>query len=647
MRSGACAHAVSCLLLLASGPAPGWEWSSYAADPASTRFAPLSQIDGGNFHQLREVWRYTAPDKAIAAAEGLRTHANKGTPVVADGVLYYGSPFNVLCAVDPATGEELWTFDPRAWEAHGFSGISRGVAYWRSGPVKRVFYGTASDRLYSIDAETGRPDPAFGDGGFVDLGEGLRRPIDRESYCVTSPPIVCRGVVVVGAGIADWHAQPPEEYSTPGDVRGFDARTGEQVWVFHTVPQEGEPGNETWENEAWRNFGQANVWSAMSADEELGYVYLPTSATTHNYYGGDRPGANLFSQSLVCVEAATGRRVWHYQMVHHGLWNYDLSAPPVLADITVGGRRIKALAQVSKQAFCYVLDRTTGEPVWPIEEGPVPVSKTPGERSWPTQPFPTRPAPYDHQGLQEENLIDFTPELRRKALDHLREYEHGPLFTPPSEKGTLVLPGGQGATDWNGAALVPGTNVLYVPSRTEPDVVRVEKVGGLEALVRPFRASDYASFKWDDPFVDGLPLTRPPYGRVTAIDLDTGEHLWMSPVGRGPVNHPALRGLDLPPLGWFDRSFPLATETVLVLATGFPRGLERPGAEAFVEPGPRLRAFDLETGAVLAELKLRDNPGGSPISYMVDGRQYLVIPINGYDSWAPQLLALALPEGDS
>ena len=644
--SGVAVPCLAALLLLAPGVARGWEWSSYAADAASTRFAPLSQIDGGNFHQLREVWRYTAPDRAISAAGGGGLLTNKGTPLVADGVLYYGSPLNVLCAVDPASGEELWTFDPRAWQAGGFRGTSRGVAYWRSGGVKRVFYGTSDDRLYSIDAETGRPDPAFGEGGFVDLGEGLRRPIDRERYCVTSPPIVCRGVVVVGAGISDWAGEPPEEYSTPGDVRGFDARTGEQLWVFQTVPQEGEPGNETWENDAWRYFGQANVWSAMSADEELGHVYLPTSATTHNYYGGDRPGANLFSQSLVCVEAATGKRVWHYQFVHHGLWNYDLSAPPVLADITVDGRRIKALAQVSKQAFCYVLDRTTGEPVWPIEERPVPVSKVPGERSWPTQPFPTKPAPYDRQGMEEDNLIDFTPELRRQALDRLRRLEHGPLFTPPSERGTLVLPGGRGATDWNGPALAAATNVLYVPSSIEIDIVRVEKVGALGALLHPLRVSDYASFTGGDDHVDGLPLVKPPYGRVTAIDLDTGEHLWMSPVGEGPVNHPALRGLDLPPLGWVDRSFPLATETVLVLATGSTRGV-RWHPEAFVDRAPRLRAFDLETGAVLAEVKLHGEPGGHPISYMVDGRQYLVVPVNGRDSWAPQLLALALPEAGS
>ena len=374
----------------------------------------------------------------------------------------------------------------------------------------------------------------------------------------------------------------------------------------------------------------------MSADDELGYVYLPVSSTTHNHYGGERPGANLFSQTLVCLKAATGERVWHYQFIHHGLWNYDPPAPPVLVDIEVQGKAIKALALVSKQAFCYVLDRTTGEPVWPIQEREVPQAKTPGEQSWPTQPFPSKPAPYDRQGLQEDDLIDFTPELREKALAILEKYEHGPLFTPPSEKGTLVLPGGLGGSDWSGAALVPKENVLYVPSRTRPDIVRLEKVEGLRAF------SDYAFFMDDSEYVDGLPLTKPPYGRITAIDLDTGEHVWMSPVGKGPINHKALRDLDLPAMGWFHYNFILATETVLVVVS------QRPGwwgdvSDAFVEKGPYLRAFDLDTGAVLAEMEFPGQPNGSPISYMADGRQYIVFPINS-DEWVPQLLALALPK---
>ena len=451
---------------------------------------PLSQIDGNNFARLQEVWRYTAPDEEIAERHYTWTDTNKGTPLMVDGVLYYGSPFNILCAVDPTSGEELWTFDPKVWENRdGFTGILRGVAYWSSGDKQRIFYATSTDRLYSIDIETGQPDPEFGTGGFADLSKGLRRDIDRQNYCVTSAPIVCRDVVVVGSAIVDWHGESPPKYSTPGDVRGFDAHTGEQVWVFQTVPQAGEHGNDTWENDAWQTFGQANVWAAMSADDELGYVYLPVSSTTHNYYGGERPGANLFSQTLVCLKAATGERVWHYQLIHHGLWNYDPPAPPVLADIKVQGKAIKALALVTKQAFCYVLDRTTGEPVWPIEEREVPPSKTPGEQSWPTQPFPSKPAPYDRQGLQEHDLIDFTPELRKRALAILQKYEHGPLFTPPSEKGTLVLPGGLGGADWSGAALVPKKNVLYVPSRTDAAVVWLEKVRNPRAF------SAYASFK--------------------------------------------------------------------------------------------------------------------------------------------------------
>ena len=626
------------LLILCADTAHGEEWRHYAGDAKSSKYSPLTQIDGSNFAQLQEVWRYDPPDKEISEREDIWTGSNKGTPLLIDGVLYFASPYNILSAIDPSTGEELWAFDPEVWRHwQGFRGTLRGIAYWEEGDKKRIVFPTSTDRLYSIDIETGKPDPAFGTDGFVDLGKGLRRRFDRDRYCVTSAPIICDGVVVVGAGILDWHDRPPVKYSTPGDVRGFDVHTGEQLWVFQTVPQEGEAGNETWENDAWKTYGQANVWSAMSADEDLGYVYLPVSSTTHNHYGGERPGANLFSNSLVCLEAKTGERVWHFQMIHHGIWNYDPPAPPVLADIEVEGKQIKAIAQVTKQAFCYVLDRETGEPVWPIKEQKVPQSKTPGEKTWPTQPIPTRPAAYDRQGLSEDDLIDFTPELRQKALAILEKYEHGPLFTPPSEKGTLVMPGGLGGSDWSGAALVPGTNMLYVPSRTSPDIVRLEKVEGLRTF------SDYAFFMDDDEFADGLPLTKPPYGRITAIDLDTGEHTWMSAVGKGPIKHKALSDLDLPALGWFQYNFVLATETILVVASGRPTWWGALSADNFVEKGPYLRAFDLRTGEVLVEMELPANPNGSPMTYMADGRQYIVFPVNN-DDWQPQLLAFALPE---
>lgn len=631
-------YAISALLTFFDEAARREEWRYYGADAGSSKYAPLSQISPDNFNRLHEVWRYEPPDGAITKSGGASNFNNKGTPLMVDGVLYYASPLNILCAIDPSSGEELWTFDPLAWHhREEFLGILRGIAYWKSGETKRIFFGTSTERLYSIDAETGVPDPQFGEGGFVDLGKGLRRSVDRDRYGISSPPIVCRDVVVVGAGIEDWHGRPPAEYSSPGAVRGFDAWSGEQVWIFRTVPQQGEFGNETWKSEAWKTYGQANVWAAMSADRELGYIYLPVSSTTHNHYGGERPGANLFSNSLVCLEAATGRQIWHYQFIHHGLWNYDPPAAPVLADIEIDGRQIKAVAQVSKQAFCYVLDRVSGQPVWPIAERQVPESTIGTERSWPTQPHPEKPAPYDLQGLREDDLIDFTPELRKKALAIVGKYEHGPVFTPPSEKGTILVPGMLGGSDWTGAALAPEKNLLYVPSRTHPYFVRLAKLSDKHAF------SAYASFSTGHEYIDGLPLTKPPYGRITAIDLETGEHLWTRAVGRGPVLHEKLRDLDLPDLGWFQHNYAIATRTMLLVTSQRPYWWGSLGQENFVERQPYLRAFDLDTGDVLAEMPLAGDPGGNPISYMVGERQYLVFPIND-DHGVPQLLALALSQ---
>ena len=631
-------YAISALLIFCDESARSDEWRYYAADASSSKYAPLSQISADNFNRLQEVWRYEPPDGALARNGDASNFNNKGTPLMADGVLYYASPLNILCALNPISGEELWTFDPLAWQKREeFLGILRGIAYWSSGGTKRIFFGTSTERLYSIDAETGEPDPQFGENGYVDLGKGLRRDIDRHRYGVSSPPIVCRDVVVVGSGIEDWHGRPPTEFSSPGAVRGFDARNGEQVWIFRTLPQPGEFGNETWENEAWKTYGQANVWSAMSADHELGYVYLPVSSATHNHYGGERPGANLFSNSLVCLEAATGRRIWHYQFIHHGLWNYDPPAAPVLADIEIDGRPIKAIAQVSKQAFCYVLNRVTGLPVWPIEEKQTPQSTIEGERSWPTQPLPERPAPYDLQGLQEDDLIDFTPELRNKALATIANYEHGPLFTPPSEQGTILVPGMLGGSDWTGAALAPEKNILYVPSRTHPFIVSLAKLSDEHGL------SAHASFIKGHEYIDGLPLTKPPYGRVTAIDLETGEHLWTRAIGRGPILHEKLRDLDLPDLGWFQNNYAIVTHTMLLVSSQRPYWWGNLGQENFVERQPYLRAFDLDTGDILAEMPLAGDPGGNPISYMVGERQYLVFPIND-DHGVPQLLALTLAQ---
>lgn len=618
------------------------DWPYYAGDAFSSRYTSLRQIDSTNVGALSVVWRYTPPDKAIAESNGRGYDTNRGTPIKVGNVLYYGSPYNILCAVDAQSGRELWTFDPGVWrEGVGFVGNLRGIAYWSDGEVERIFFGTASDKLFSVDARTGQPDPDFGEGGYVELLQGSDRPVNPDMTGVTSPPIVCDGVVVVGSAMNDWRFRSPPAYTPPGDVRGFDARTGKMRWIFHTIPRAGEYGAETWTDGANEHFGAANVWAAMSADDELGYVYLPVSTPSHDFYGGERLGDNLFGDSLVCLKASTGERVWHYQLIHHGLWDYDPPAAPVLMDVEIDSRQRKIVALVTKQAFCYVFDRVTGEPIWPMVERPVPASSAVGERASPTQPFPSKPAPFDMQGLSEEGVIDFTPALKAEALEILSDYTYGPLYTPPSERGTLMLPGLIGGADWAGAAADPERSVLYVPSHTLPSLARLGPPRG-----RHSRYAAYTDERIRGP--QGLPLTKPPYGRITAIDMRTGDHLWMRALGSGPVNHPALQGLDLPDLGWGVRSFVLATPTLLLAASQDPRedggryGRKRRD-NAWIEAEPLLRAFSPRTGEPVGQVLLPDNPHGNLMSYMVDGRQYIVVPI-GQGRRPPELIGLALTD---
>jgi quinoprotein glucose dehydrogenase len=452
--------------------------------------------------------------------------------------------------------------------------------------------------------------------------------------------MICRDVVIVGATILDY---PRMKEMPPGDVRGIDVRTGQQRWIFHAVPQSKDPGVDTWRDESWKHTGNTNVWTMMSCDEALGFVYLPFSTSTNDYYGGHRPGDNLFAESLVALQAETGARVWHFQMVHHGLWDYDLPAAPNLLDITVEGRRIKAVAQVTKQGFCYVFDRVTGTPVWTIEERSVPPSPVPGEHASPTQPFPTKPAPFERQGLTLHDLIDFTPELQREARHILQKYTYGPIFTPPTEQGTIALPGPAGGASWSGAAVHPDTGVLYVPSFTLPMILRVRKAATFEASY-----TYIGSYDIGPTGPQGLPLVKPPYGRITAINLNTGEHLWMQPIGDGPREHSALRHLNLSPLGWPRRSFPLLTKSVLFVAQqGILRGLGPSRRRNALEMGLQnheavLRAFDPDTGTLIAEVALPGNASGAPMTYMVEGKQFIAIPIGGASQPA-ELVALSLP----
>ena len=441
-------------------------------------------------------------------------------------------------------------------------------------------------------------------------------------------------IAVVGSTIIDWWAgRPLPALPPPGDVRGIDVRTGETVWTFHTVPHEGEFGAETWHDGAWQTYGAANVWSMMSADDDLGYVYLPTGTISSDYYGGGRPGDNLFGDGLLCLDVRTGERIWHYQFIHHGLFDYDTPAAPVLVDVLHEGRLVKAVAQVTKQGFCYVFDRVTGEPLWPIEERPAPASTAAGEHASPTQPFPTKPAAFDRQGLALDDLIDFTPQLREQAEEIVSGHLYGPLYTPPSEAGTIFLPGINGAANWPGAAADPTTGILYVPSNTNTSLITLKLAAEGEA--------PYEKIGRVRPFFGGpqdLPLVKPPYSRITAIDLNTGEHAWMRVTGAGPVNHPLLRDLDLDDIGWpFRAQFVTLTPNLLLSVSPRPWG-----GDYFIDPRSYIIARDPETGDELGRAVLPSEGANNAITFRAGHRQQIVVPMRN-----AELIALAIPrEGE-
>jgi quinoprotein glucose dehydrogenase len=627
------AAAASCLAgsLLAqqsvNGEGSTFEWHTYGSDLASSKYVPLDQITADNVADLQILWSWETPDNAVFRDDDRASAGEyKSTPIMVNGTLFVSTSLGMVAAVDAVTGEEKWVFDTGSWQRGrhpNFNNNHRGVSWWDDGGDGRILMAANDGVLWSLNAKTGMPDPAFGTDGGVDLKLGLGRDTEIGQYGAISPPTVINDVIVIGSSISDgprFQSQLP-----PGHVRGYDARTGEQKWIFHTIPQGEQRGAETWENEAWRTAGATNVWTSMSADPETGYVYLPTSTPNNDWYGAHRLGDNLYAESLVCLDAATGEIVWHFQMVHHGLWDYDLPAAPNLLDITVHGRDIKAVAQVSKQGFVYVFDRLTGEPVWPIEERPVPQSTVPGERTSPTQPFPTKPAPFEPQGISDATLIDFTPELRAEALSLISDIDYGPLFTPPSERGVIIFPGYSGGATWTGAAVDPDTGVMYIPSFSAPRFVRLRKPEAGESDFGYLRDN---SFSVNGP--QGLPLIKPPYARITAIDLNSGEHLWMVPHGEGIRQRLINMGIDDPgPVGSFGRNGPLLTKSLLFVAQ-------------LDEIRPVMRSYNKQTGEVLSELNLPLPPMGTPMSYKVDGKQFIVVAAGaGPDT---RLLALGLPD---
>jgi quinoprotein glucose dehydrogenase len=612
----------------------GTEWRYYGGNLAAQRYSALDWINRDNVANLRVAWRFGTGNF------GPRPEPrNEATPLMIDGVLYttVGATRNVV-AIDPSSGEMLWLWRPNDGEERYAraprKSSGRGLSHWTDGRGNdRLFVVTPGFFLAALDPDTGRPVPGFGENGVVDLMVGVRGEVtDKSSIGNSSPAIVVGDVVIVGPA-HEVAMRPPSKANLKGDVRGYDVRTGRLLWTFHTIPTRGEPGYETWLEGSAEYTGNAGVWAAMSADPELGFVYLPVEAPLSDIYGGERPGNNLYGNSLVCLDARTGEVVWHYQLIHHDIWDWDNPTAPILMDLVVDGRPVRAVAQITKQAWVYTFDRVTGEPVWPIEERPVPPSDVPGERTAPTQPFPTKPPAFDRQGFTADDLLDFTPELRAEALEGVKVFRFdSQIFTPPSlamapdgTRGTLMLPSAIGGANWEGGSFDPETNVLYVGSFTNPWVMALEEPP--EARDIRYIAGGGAELPW----LRGLPIVKPPWGRITAIDMNRGEHLWQIPNGPTPkeiAENPALAGLDLPPTGRATRPVTLVTKTLVFTAEGWGGS-------------PVLRAHDKATGDVLAEIGLPGAAGGLPMTYAIDGRQFIVLSVAGGNG--AELVALALP----
>jgi quinoprotein glucose dehydrogenase len=653
------------------------EWPHYTGDLRGSRYSPLDQINASNFNKLEVAWRFK-PDNF-----GPRPEYNlEGTPLMINGVLYTtAGTRRAVVALDAKTGELLWTHridEGRRAAASPRVLSGRGVAYWTDGNGdERIFYMTIGYRLVSLNARTGQPVAAFGKNGIVDLKEGVvfgsGTQIDLETgeVGINATPTIARDTVIVGATFAEGQAVPTHNNSK-GVVRAFDVRTGRQLWRFDTIPRPGQVGNDTWLENSWAYNGNVGVWSQITVDDELGLVYLPVETPTSDLYGGHRPGNNLFAESIVCLDLKTGQRKWHFQIVHHPIWNMDMPAAPLLADLTVDGRRIKAVAVATKQSMLYVFDRVTGQPVWPIEERPVPQDDVPGEWYSPTQPFPTRPPAYARNYVRvPDDLIDFTPELRAKALKAVERYKVGPLFTPPilgdvnGLLGTLTIGNMGGGTNWPGAGFDPETNIFYshagngsinVLSITPPrpgfsDIRYVAGVagrkprtggetGGGPTTQGMAQAAEGATTGLN---IDGLPLVKPPYGILAAIDMNRGDLLFQVPHGDTPDylrNHPALKGLDIPKTGQGG-----ATSNVGLVIT---KALVILGDRLVTSPpgrprGAMLRAYDKKTGHEVGAIWMPAGQTGSPMTYMWEGTQYLVVAV-GLGTYTGEYIAFRLPE---
>ena len=653
LRSGRLAILLLASTSFVSGqrPTQNVEWRTYGADLASTRYLPLDQINANNFSKLKVAWRFKTDSLGPAPEFNFQS-----TPLMANGMLYStGGTRRAVFALDAATGELKWVYsvdEGKRAEVSPRRLSGRGLTYWTDGRNERIVYVTIGYQLVELDAKTGRPVAAFGRDGVVDLKLDDDQKVDPiyGDLAFQSAPIVTKDVIVVGAALSTGNV-PKSKRNEKGYVRGYDVRTGKRLWTFHTIPAPGEFGNDTWLNDSWAYTGNTQSWAQMSADEQLGYVYVPTAPPTNDNYGGDRPGNNVFGTSLVALDVKTGKRIWHYQIVHHDLWDWDLPCAPILADITVDGRTIKAIAQPTKQAFVYVFDRVTGQPVWPIEERPVPKGDVPGEWYAGMQPFPTKPPPFDRQGIGPDNLIDFTPELHEQALRIIANYKIGPLFTPPvvskweGPRATLILPSETGGANWMGGAIDPDTNLMYIFSESSifPLGLVHDATKSDQAFIMGTASPPAGEARDSGLAVQGLPLVKPPYGRITAIDLNRGTIAWQIAHGETPDtvrNHPALKGLAIPRTGRPGRIGTLVTKTLVIAGEGgfftLPDGRR----------GAMLRAYDKASGKEVGAVYMPAPETGSPMTYVFNREQYIVVAISG-GTYSGELVAFKLPSPSS
>ncbi len=597
------------------------EWRYYGGDAGGSKYSPLDQITRSNVGQVRVAWTFHTGDVSDGTKYPTRS-AFESTPLVIDGVMYVTTPFCRLIALEAETGKQLWMFDPELQKDRNYNlFVNRGAAYWSGGKDKRLFLGTLDGRLFAIDATTGKPARGFGDGGWIDLRRGAADEFPRAAYGPTSPVTVYKDLVITGALASDGEPQGPS-----GDIRAFDARTGKLVWRFHVVPRPGEFGNDTWEGESWKNRGGVNAWSIMSVDLERGIVFVPLTSPASDYYGGDRKGANLFGDCVLALDAATGKRLWHFQTIHHDLWDWDLPAQPNLVTVRREGRDIPAVAQVAKTGFMFLLDRLTGKPLIEVEERPVPQSEVPGEQTWPTQPFPVRPPPFARQTMAFDELTDVTPESRAECQKLIGGAVTGPMFRPIGLDFTIMFPGTNGGTNWGGASYDPATGLLYVNSMDNGAIFR--SVKRPEGSRLPYRNTSRAGRFWDSNL---YPCQKPPWGHLTAIDLNKGEFRWR--VVLGVID--ALLERGVPPTGTSNLGGSIITAGGLLFIGS--------------TNDSRFRAFDKETGKLLWETRLPASAHATPITFRgkKTGKQFVVIAAGGGNkynkTYSDALVAFSLP----